>query len=133
MHVVGVTLRLCYIILCDLRLLVFGATWYSISALSRELVPWAWCAFVVAVITGLGSFITRAASHLENPAFQSKLALLILAGVNMAYFHLKLFKNVEKIDGNNAATPIQIKIVGGLSLFLWAGVMLAGRWIGHII
>ena len=51
----------------------------------------------------------------------------------MAYFHFKLFKNVEKFDANNAATPIQIKIVGGLSLFLWAGVMLAGRWIGHII
>lgn len=132
-HVIAATLMLGSILWVDLRLLGIGATRYSISTLNRELVPWAWGAFVVAVITGLGMFITRAASHLENPAFQSKLALLILAGINMAYFHFKLFKNVEKFDVSNSATPIQIKIVGGLSLFLWAGVMLAGRWIGHII
>jgi hypothetical protein len=131
-HVIAATLMLGSILWVDLRLLGIGATRYSISSLNKELVPWAWGAFTVAVITGLGMFITRAASHLENPAFQSKLVLLVLAGVNMAYFHFKLFKNIEQFD-ENAATPTQIKIAGGLSLFLWAGVMLAGRWIGHII
>ena len=86
----------------------------------------------MAVITGLGMFITRADSHLENPAFQSKLVLLVLAGINMAYFHFKLYKNIEQSDSSENI-PTQIKIAGGLSLFLWAGVMLGGRWIGHII
>jgi hypothetical protein len=131
-HVIAATLMLGSILWVDLRLIGIGATRYSISPLNRELVPWAWGAFAVAVITGLGMFITRADSHLENPAFQSKLVLLVLAGINMAYFHFKLYKNIEQFD-NDTATPTQIKIVGALSLFLWCGVMLAGRWIGHIV
>jgi hypothetical protein len=88
--------------------------------------------FFIASVTGIGMFITRAASHVLNPAFQSKIILLILAGFNMAYFHFKLYKNIAQHD-SLATTPTQLKIAGGLSLFLWAGVMLAGRWIGHII
>ena len=94
--------------------------------------PWTWGAFGFATITGLGMFITRAASHLENPAFQSKLVLLVLAGCNMAYFHFRVYKHIEQFDGA-INTPTQLKIAGVLSLFLWAGVMLAGRWIGHIV
>ena len=100
--------------------------------MSRELVPWTWGAFVVATITGIGMFITRAASHVLNPAFQSKMVLLVLAGLNMAYFHFKLYKDIAQCD-SLAVTSTQLKIAGSLSLFLWAGVMLAGRWIGHII
>ena len=77
-------------------------------------------------------FITRAASHVLNPAFQSKIVLLVLAGANMAYFHLKLYKNIERYE-KETTIHLQLKIEGSLSLFLWAGVMLAGRWIGHII
>ena len=131
-HVIAATFMLGSILWVDLRLLGVGATAYSISTLNRELVPWAWGAFTVAVITGLGMFITRADSHLENPAFQSKLVLLVLAGINMAYFHFKLYKNIEQSDSSENI-PTQIKIAGGLSLFLRAGVMLGGRWIGHII
>ena len=87
---------------------------------------------MIATITGIGMFITRAASHVLNPAFQSKMVLLVLAGLNMAYFHFKLYKNIAQYD-SLAITSTQLKIAGSLSLFLWAGVMLAGRWIGHII
>ncbi|GIS50723.1 MAG: hypothetical protein Ct9H90mP25_1570 [Gammaproteobacteria bacterium] len=50
--------------------------------------------FCGCTITGIGMFITRAASHVLNPAFQSKKVLLVLAGLNMAYFHFKLYKDI---------------------------------------
>ena len=131
-HVITAALVLGSILMVDLRLLGLAAMKYSISTLSKELVPWTWGAFVIATITGLGMFITRAASHVVNPAFQWKLVLLALAGVNMAYFHLRIYKNIAQLDDSNP-TPNQLKIFGGLSLFLWSGVMLAGRWVGHII
>jgi len=131
-HVIAAAFVVGSILMVDLRLLGIAAVKYSISTLSKELVPWSWGAFVVATITGLGMFITRAASHVVNPAFQWKIFLLALAGANMAYFHFRIYKNIAQWD-NAAPTPIQLKIVGSLSLFLWSGVMLAGRWIGHII
>lgn len=131
-HVIAAAMVVGSILWVDLRLLGLGATSYPIRLLNKELIPWTWGAFVVATITGLGMFITRAAGHLENPAFQSKLVLLLLAGLNMAYFHFKVYKNVE--SWNTATnTPREVKIAGFLSLFLWSGVMLAGRWVGHIV
>ena len=77
-------------------------------------------------------FITRAASHVLNPAFQWKMILLVLAGANMAWFHFRIYRHLDG-TGHMTATPLQLKIIGSLSLFLWAGVVLAGRWVGHIV
>ncbi len=131
-HVIAAAMVVGSILMVDLRLLGLAATRYSITTLSKELVPWSWGAFVLATITGLGMFITRAASHVVNPAFQWKIVLLTLAGANMAYFHFRVYRQIAQWD-TVVATPAQLKIVGSMSLFLWAGVMLAGRWVGHIV
>jgi hypothetical protein len=130
-HVIAAAMVVGSILFVDLRLLSLAATNYSISTLSKELVPWSWAAFIIATITGLGMFITRAASHVVNPAFQWKLVLLVLAGVNMAYFHLKIYRSITRWEVGPKIG--QLKFIGGLSLFLWCGVMLAGRWVGHIV
>ncbi len=131
-HIIAATFVLGSIFWVDMRLLGLAASRYPISTLSRELVPWTWGAFAIASVTGLGMFITRAASHVVNPAFQWKVVLLTLAGLNMAYFHFRVFRTIENWD-SVVTTSAQLKLVGGLSLFLWCGVMLAGRWVGHII
>ena len=131
-HVITIAMVVGSILFVDLRLLGLAAMRYSIRDLSRELVPWTWGAFALATITGVGMFITRAASHVLNPAFQWKMILLVLAGANMAWFHFRIYR---QLDGSESATstPLQLKVVGSLSLVLWAGVVLAGRWVGHIV
>lgn len=131
-HVIAAALVVGSILWVDLRLLGLAAVRYPITTLSTQLVPWTWGAFVVATITGVGMFITRAASHVTNPAFQWKMALLVLAGANMAYFHFRVYKSIHEWD-EVIATPRQLKIIGATSLLLWSGVMLAGRWVGHIV
>ena len=131
-HVIAASLLVGSILWVDLRLLGLAAKTYPVSVLNSELIPWAWGAFTFATITGLGMFITRASGHLQNPAFQAKGILLALAGVNMAYFHFALNRNRNKWDGEKEP-PTPVKIVGLLSLILWSLVMLAGRWVGHIV
>lgn len=131
-HVIAAAFVVGSILWVDLRLLGLAATRYRISTLSKELVPWTWGAFALATVTGLGMFITRAASHVVNPAFQWKLFLLLLAGANMAYFHFRVYKAIHVWD-EVIATPTQLKVIGASSLTLWCGVMLAGRWVGHIV
>ena len=86
----------------------------------------------VAVVTGTGLFMTRATAYIENPAYQTKFVLLILAFANMALFQFRTFRHVEGWD-TAATTPIAAKVAGAVSLLLWAGVVLAGRWTGHIL
>jgi hypothetical protein len=134
-HIIFATLLLGSLLWVDLRLLGLGATTYPISALHRDMLWWAWGAFAVASVTGLGMFITRASSHIENPAFIAKGILLALAGLNMAWFQWRLSPRYLITGHADIATrtPAALKLAGGSSLLLWCGVMLAGRWIGHIV
>lgn len=131
-HVIAATFLLGAIATIDLRLMGMAATRYSLSTLSREILPWVWAAFIVATVTGLGMFITRAASHVVNPAFQWKAFLLLLAGINMLVLHRGLASILAAQDGN-AIPSFALRRAGFLSLLLWCGVMLTGRWIGHIV
>ena len=83
-HVIAITLVVGSILIVDLRLLGISGLQYSASRITRELIPWTWGAFVVATLTGFGMFVTRATAYVENPAFQIKFLLLIVACLNMA-------------------------------------------------
>lgn len=137
LHVIAAALVVGAIATIDLRLMGVSALRYPISTLSREILPWVWAAFAVATLTGLGMFITRAASHVVNPAFQWKLLLLLLAGLNMLVLHRGL-RHEMRLDSSAAGAETTrptagLRRAGALSLLLWCGVMLAGRWIGHIV
>jgi hypothetical protein len=131
-HVLAIGFVVGSILMVDLRLLGVAAAAYAASLITRELVPWTWGAFVVAVITGIGMFMTRATAYVENPAFQIKFILLILACANMAVFQFRTFRGIVYWDVG-VAPPPGARIAGAASLLLWAGVVLAGRWTGHII
>ena len=131
-HVLTIALVVDSILMVDLRLLGVAALGYAASRVTRELIPWTWGALSVAVVTGAGMFMTRAATYIEHPPFQIKMVLLLLAGVNMTLFQLRTFRNIEDWD-TAAVTPVAARIAGATSLLLWAGVVLAGRWIGHTI
>ena len=131
-HVLAIGFVVGSIFMVDLRLLGLSALRYPVSCITRELVPWTWAAFVVAAITGFGLFMTRATAYAENPAFQIKFLLILLAAVNMALFQFRTMRNVEQWD-TMTVTPVAAKVAGAASLLLWAGILLAGRWTGHII
>lgn len=132
LHVVAITLVVGSIMMVDLRLLGITGLRYPASRITRELIPWTWGAFCVAVVTGIGMFVTRAPVYMENPAFQVKLVLLLLACANMALFQFRTFRDVASWD-SATVTPIAARTAGAASLLLWAGILLAGRWTGHII
>jgi hypothetical protein len=130
-HVLSGTFLVGAILMLDLRLLGLSGRIYPVSRISREIVPWGLAAAAISVVMGLGLFITRAAHYAQNPAFRIKVVLLVLAGANMAWFHLRTERGIAKWDTAAKAT-LAGRLAGGLSLLFWAGVMLSGRWIGHL-
>ncbi len=130
-HVVSVTLMFGAILMLDLRVLGLAAVRYPVRTMTRELVPWSAAAFGIASVTGIAMFITRASAHAVNPAFQIKMLLLVLAGLNVAVFHLMVFPRHIDLSAEDVAPAL--RLVAASSIALWIGVMLAGRWIGHIV
>ena len=130
-HVLAATFLVGTILMVDLRLLDLAARSHAASRVIREVLPWTRSAFGLAVLAGLGMFISQANRYVDNRAFQVKAVLLILAGINMAVFHLRTVRSVALWD-RGTATSAAAKVAGGSSLLLWIAIMLAGRWIGHL-
>ena len=132
LHVVGATFVMGSILMLDLRLLGVAGRRYPVSQIIREIVPWTLGGFALAVVFGLGLFITQPNRYMGNRAFQIKLVLLLLAVINMLVFHFWSKRRIATWDTTNT-TSSGAKLAGACSLLLWIGVMLAGRWVGHLL
>lgn len=127
-HVVALALVVGTIMMVDLRLLGLSRRGVPVTQATGEVLPFTWAAFAVAVATGLLMFVSRASDYWENPFFRIKLVLLALAGVNMVVFHFVTWRSVRSWETGTPAPGA--RLAGLLSLLLWIGVVVCGRWIG---
>jgi hypothetical protein len=132
LHVISSTFLLGSIAMVDLRLLGLAARDQPVSRVMKDVVPWTLGACVVSVASGVAMFITQASRYAENGPFQLKMALLVLAGVNMAVFHQATVRGIADWD-TASVTTAPARVAGASSLLLWIGIMLTGRWIGHLL
>ena len=128
-HVIAIALVVGTIAIVDLRLLALASVARTYTELSRDVLPWTWGAFAIAAATGALMFISQPVAYLANTAFRIKLAILLLAGVNMLVFELSTHRGVAKWD-HGTAVPLPGKVAGALSLALWILVVFFGRRIG---
>jgi uncharacterized membrane protein len=128
-HVIALATVVGTIFLVDTRLIGLTSTRVSFRGISRRLLPWTWAGFILAVMTGFMLFSSNAVAYFQNGAFRLKLVLMALAAVNMLYFELVTFRNVAAWDAA-AKPPFAARLAGVLSLALWCGVIMTGRWIG---
>jgi hypothetical protein len=131
-HVLTGTFVVGSILMVDLRLLGLAGMRYTVPHMTAEVVPWTLGASAVSIIVGVGLFSTRASHYVTNRAFQVKIALLVLAGLNMLFFHFVTARRLTEA-GRTGSSPSVARLAGAASLILWAGVLLAGRWIGHLL
>jgi hypothetical protein len=128
-HVMALGVVFGTILVVDLRALGIASTQRPFTRMSTELLRLTWGAFAISAITGSLMFVTNARVYAHNTAFQVKMVLLALAGINMAVFHLTAGRTVESWDKAPAA-PKAGRITAAVSLALWLGIILAGRVIG---
>lgn len=131
-HVLAVTLVLGTIITVDLRLIGLRGYRVGRAAVIRELVPWTWAAFALAVVSGSALFVSKAETYADNTFFRLKMAALLAAGINMAVFHLGAYRTIGDWD-LAAAPPLGARMAGGISLACWLAVLCCGRWIGFTL
>ncbi len=131
-HVVAIVTVIGTILVMDLRLLGVASTASAVTRMSDDTLRWTWGAFVVAMITGGLLFTAKATDYTVNPFFFWKMAMIFIAGVNMAVFHLFTWRSVKTWDRDSAVPPAG-RIAGGLSLFFWIVVVFLGRAIGFTL
>ena len=106
----------------DLRLAGFGPP--LSDRVGRLLVRAALLAFGINALTGAAFFTANAPKYIDNPAFELKLVLIGLAGLNAALYHWR-FRPLLIED----RMPALAQLSGVASIVLWCGVIVCGRMI----
>ena len=124
LHIAAIGFLLSSVVLLDLRV---GGALPSLPAgpfvsLLRKV---ALAAFAGAVLTGAALFSVRAVEYSGMPVFLAKMALIVAAGMNLLIFLI-----IDKNFGEAAGPVLRLSAI--VSIALWCGVLLCGRFIGFL-
>jgi hypothetical protein len=129
-HVLSLCLFLGMTTILDLRLLSLVMRDLTVFEVANRLLPWTAVGFVLMVVSGALTFLNAPVRYYENVFFRIKVAALLLAGLNVWVFHAGIWRTVATWD-RDAVAPFRARLAAGLSLFLWATIVVAGRMIAY--
>lgn len=130
LHTFGIVTMFGSIALVDLRYLGFGRSISAYELGERHLLRFTWIGFALIVVSGLSLFTAYPVENLANIALRLKFMLIALAGLNMAFFNLRVAKGLASLPVGEP-TPLAGRISVTLSLCLWMATIACGRLIAY--
>ena len=125
-HVLALAFSVGVLVWFDLRLMGWGMKHQPISQVHKQIMPLAFCGFVVMFITGVLLFWSEAEKCYLSGFFRAKVAFLVLAGLNAGFFELSTKKTIEDWD-KYPIPPVKARMAGLVSIISWTAVIIAGR------
>ena len=129
-HVMTLCVFVGMAVMLGLRLLGLTMLRVPASEVVSRLYPWAVAGFLVMVISGALLFYAAPLDRYGNLFFRAKMAMLVLAVVTVWVFHKTVYRSVAKWD-LDPVPPLGARVAGGVTLALWAAIILAGRMIPY--
>ena len=129
-HLLGLGLSVGTVIWFDLRLLGKVLTATPVSEVYRRLAPVMMTGFMVMFGSGAVIFTGFATAAYNNPYFRVKLAMIALAGLNAALFHIYTQRRLAGWD-SWSHPPATARAAGAISIVSWIVVVLAGRMMSY--
>ena len=130
-HIFCIAIVISAVFMVDLRLLGVIGRGQPTAAYSARYLPWIWWTLIVLLLSGSVLIIGEPSRSLENPAFQLKMTLLILAMITTAGLQRPLGKDAaywELTTGRKAMA----RVIAVVSILLWVGIIFCGRWIAYM-
>ena len=124
LHFIGLSLLIGTVGLFDLR--VLGVAKAIPPAALHRLIPWGLGGFAINLLTGITFFSGFPEQYAYNSAFHWKLVFMSVAALNAALFYTAAFREVRTL-GAGAQAALRARIITGVSLASWLGVLVCGR------
>jgi hypothetical protein len=119
-HILSVSAFFGAIILLDLRLIGIRSN-VQLRALSELVLPWVYGCFAVGTVSGAMLFFYDPVHVASHAYFSLKLILIAAGMLNAALFNRRGFVLALSAPG---AMPRHARVIGAVSLAIWAGVMI---------
>jgi hypothetical protein len=114
----------------DLRLMGISFSKVRASDFTGRMLQLTRYGFTVTAVTGVLVFYSNPLRYWHNIFFRFKLILLVLAGINIWYFHSKIHKKVQEWD-MDITPPRAARMAGAMSIFAWMFIVISGRLIAY--
>ena len=124
-HLLGLGVIGGAVLVVDLRLLGLGLRRQSAAQLTRDAQPWLVWAFVGLVVTGIPQLMSNSIKEYYSIYFWVKMGILLPAFIFTFTIRRKVAMSAPSGPGS-----FQTKLVGLVSIVLWAGVAITARLIG---
>jgi uncharacterized protein DUF6644 len=124
-HLLGLVVIAGAVLVVDMRLLGLGLRQQPVAQLARDAQPWLIGSLMVMLTSGTLLFLAEAIKCYYSPAFAVKMTSLLLA----ITFTFTVRRKVALADEGRMG-PLWSRLVGIVSVALWSGVGIGGRWIG---
>ena len=129
-HVLALTLFVGFAVILDLRLLGLILKQVPVSQVADRLLPWTIVGFIVMNVTGVLLFYAIPIRTYQSIFFRAKVIFLILAGLNVWFFHSRIYQRIAEWD-HAIITPRAARRAGLASLILWGAIIVSGRMIAY--
>jgi hypothetical protein len=113
------------VLVMNLRLLGWGIEGQPVAQLWRDTRPWLISSLTIMIVSGLLLFTSEATKLYYHEAFWVKMSSLLLATL----FTFTVLRPVALAE-QGRVRPLWCKAVALISIILWSGVGMGGRWIG---
>jgi hypothetical protein len=115
----------------DLRMMGLAFRNTSFSKLNDKVLPITIFSFAAMIFTGVLVFFGRdPLLYYHNIWFRGKMLFLLLAAINIFWFHYRVQKDQETWD-SMATPPIKVRISGAISMTSWLLIIILGRFIAY--
>lgn len=128
-HFMGLCILFGSLLVIDLR--VIGVAKFINMKAALKFIPIAMFGFSLNLITGLAFLCADPYRYFPNIAFQWKMGLILVAGLNALWFWFGEHKELSQLaDGEDA--DFRAKVIALMSLLVWVGVIVLGRMMPYL-
>lgn len=130
-HILAIAIAFGSVVMINLRLYELSGQTRTIAQTAERYLPWIKWALVVLLVTGLVIIVGDPVRVLLNPAFWTKMILVVCAILVNLWFQRSVARGdvLWELAGQ---TRLKVRIGAGAVLLLWCAIIFLGRWIAYV-
>jgi hypothetical protein len=114
-----------------LRLFGLAGTKRTIAETAQRYMPWIWWGLVVLVTTGIVMIFTDPIRCLMNPAFWSKMVLVVILALMSWGFAAAVRRNAAWLQASDGRL-VGARVGAVAVVLVWCAIVAFGRWIAYV-
>jgi hypothetical protein len=129
-HILAVAGTFVSVLLINLRIVHLAGNGRTLTRTLVRYAPWVWWGLLVLLATGFILIVGEPARELLNPAFWTKMVLVVVAALTAIWFQGSVRRHAQRWELTPQST-LAIRSGAVAVIGLWIVIMMLGRWIAY--